>query len=191
MSKVEIDGERRYSAHHSFVNIAKLSLEEAAKQGPGWANHVQIAIVFSAISLEAICNVVGDVCVEDWEDYESCSPRAKLRVIASKLDISIDKSEEPWSSVYWLTNVRNKIAHPKPVLIKKKYVIAIEDFDPNADPDVGHSDLEKQLNFNNATRAVKAVQELLKALHMALPTEKKFGVIEAMWSWGATYGNRG
>jgi hypothetical protein len=181
MPNIKIKAERQYSAHHSYFKIAKDSLSLANEKGPKQKNHVMIAIVFSALSLEAICNFIGDLIIEDWQDYESCNPKSKLRVISACLVKKMDKNIEPWASVYWLMNLRNKIAHPKPQKLKSNCVISVEDFDKYENREPPQADLERQFVTRNAKRAVDAVDALLKVLYVALPEDSRFGVIAEMW----------
>jgi hypothetical protein len=87
---IEVQSERFYSAHHGLLRIARASLDKAKKKEPGWADHEFVAITLSALAIEAICNAVGKKAVKGWEDFEGCSPTAKVRVICTNLDIEYD-----------------------------------------------------------------------------------------------------
>ena len=69
--------ERHYSAHNTFIHIARLELDKAKVKDPGWFNSAFIAITFSALAIEALCNAVGERVISNWNDYERESPLKK------------------------------------------------------------------------------------------------------------------
>ena len=90
--------ERPFSAHHMFLGAARVALQDSKDKRPGWFYSNLIAITMSALAIEALCNTVGERIIDDWKDFESASPVAKLRLLCENLSIDFDKSLEPWSS---------------------------------------------------------------------------------------------
>ena len=88
--------ERFYSAHHVLLRIAKDNLSKAETKARGWSDWQFTAITLSSLAIEAICNAVGEKVIDNWSDFESCSPIAKARLICEHLDIDYDVSKEPW-----------------------------------------------------------------------------------------------
>jgi hypothetical protein len=58
-------------------------------------------------------NTVGELSVEGFKDFESSSPKAKIRLICSAVGIQYVQSKAPFCAVIDLLKVRNQLAHPK------------------------------------------------------------------------------
>jgi hypothetical protein len=172
--------ERYYSAHHTLLNIAKRSLAKAEKKEPGWFNDTFVALTFAALAVEGLGNAMGDRVVDDWKDFESASPNAKMRLLAERLGVTYDASSEPWRTLRWLGKLRNQIAHPKPEHISDQKEIEDRDLD---DPlaDRPESKLERDITIANAKRCVKAVEQAMHALCENLPPEQRFGLSVDGW----------
>jgi hypothetical protein len=175
--------EREYSAHHTLLDIASIQLEIAKKQESGWFNNALITITFSALALEALANAIGDKLwqSEEWKDFESCSPIAKLRLISEKLGIEYSVSQDPWKTVKWLIKFRNKIAHPKPEKISickeigqnKSKVLAV---------DCPESKFEQEITLHNAVLGLKAVKDLKELFCKKIPDHQLDGIATDGWS---------
>src|SRR6476620_4243552 len=114
MASVRVTKERSYSPHHTLLGAACVCLQLAEERHAGSHYHEFTAIVMSSLSLEALANAVGSRAVTDWEDFETSSLWAKLRLLCETLHIDFDRRKEPWSSAKWLCGFRNKVAHGKP-----------------------------------------------------------------------------
>jgi len=88
--RVRVQKKRDFEPQHLLVQVAEVALEDAQKKIPGWKNQELVAITFSALALEALANSFGNKLVSRWNDFESSSPIAKLRIICSELGISPD-----------------------------------------------------------------------------------------------------
>lgn len=183
--KIEVHKKRFYSAHHTLVRIASDSLTRAEIKDPGYGHHEFVAISFSALAIEAICNAVGERATNHWQDYESCSPQAKLRIICRHLNLDYKGESEPWSSALWLSSFRNKIAHPKAEDISQKFEVTGWDESNQEHRGAPKSALEREININNARRSVTAVKKILELFSGALPMEKQFGISTDMWATSA------
>jgi hypothetical protein len=90
---LNVSRERRFSAHHMLLGVARMFLEDAKSKRPGWFYAELAALTLSGLAVEAICNAVGErVFSTDWKDFESASPIAKLRLICDKLDVPFDRN---------------------------------------------------------------------------------------------------
>ena len=150
---------RDYSAHHSFLHVAELELELAKPGTNGSFNHALVALTMSALAVEALANAIGNRAVPDWEDFESCAPFAKLRLIAERMGLAYANDKEPWGTVRWLCRFRNRLAHAKPERITLTRIVTQEEhaqrsFLPPT------SKLEVEITEQNARRAVAAVSNL-------------------------------
>jgi hypothetical protein len=71
------------------------------------------AVTLLALSVEALVNTIGEFVVPDFKDFESSSPKAKLRIICEHTRLDFDRKKAPFAEVILLLKVRNQLAHPK------------------------------------------------------------------------------
>jgi len=179
--RISAKRERPYSAHHMLLGAARVALEDAEKKEPGWYYSALMAMTMSAIAIEALCNAVGDRVIKNWADFESSSPKAKLRIICEELSIEYDSGKEPWSSIVWLCRIRNDLAHAKPKLLSEDYNWSREEYE-RKNGIKPESKLEKSITFGNAKRAYEQVSDLKYLLCKKIPAGKSFGLYADMWS---------
>ena len=181
MSTYRRTRERKFSAHHTLIHIAGLSLERAERKEPGWFNEAMVTITFSALAIEAMGNAIGDRVVPDWKDFESANAYAKLGLLAERLGANYDRQAEPWSTLRWLAKLRNQIAHPKPELVVDEAVISERELnDRQVDPP--ESKIEREITIENARRALKAVVDVKWSLCEKISPEKSFGLGTDGWT---------
>ena len=179
--KISVERERPFSPHHIFLATARDAIELSENDKSKSSFSAITAITMSALAIEALSNAVGERVIDSWEDFESSSPKAKLRIICDELDINYDPSIEPWSTVVWLSNIRNKLAHGKPQLVKETYVCGEQEHQKR-DWEKPESKLEKSLTIGSAKRAYERVTELKYLLCKNIPSGKAFGLAGDMWS---------
>ena len=121
--KVKRTQERHFSAHHMLIRAATIARDRAAEKNPGWFYDELAAMTFAALAIEALCNSIGERVVDDWNDFESARPAAKLRTIALRLGIEYAKNREPWPGVFQLLAFRNLVAHAKPELVVESKIM--------------------------------------------------------------------
>ncbi len=177
----KIIGERKrlFSAHNMFLDAAKDALDTLSKTKINQLYPALTAITMSALAIEPLCNTIGDRIVPGCKDFERSSPIAKLRIICNEREIDYDDKKEPWSTVVWLSGIRNKLAHPKPELLKKSYEWSQEENTRNYFSYPG-SRLEKDITKGNAERAYKRITELKFLLHDHMPRGKASGLATDM-----------
>ncbi len=178
--RIEQVRERYYSAHNSFLHIATLELELAKPGMVGEFNHALTSIMMSALAVEAIANAIGERVLEDWTDFESSSPYAKLRLIAERYDLKPSAQTEPWSTVKWLCRLRNRLAHAKPERVRETSEVSQSDFE-NRDIRPPQSKLEREMSEENARRALDAVERMKHTICDVLPAEMKLGLVSDAW----------
>ena len=138
-------------------------------------------ITFSALALEALGNAFGEKFNPRWEDFESASPIAKLRLVCQRFEIVPDFGKEPWSTTLWLVRFRNKVAHAKPEFIKEEKIITREEYD-KLGGQCPESKLEKQVSLENAQRAFPCIRDIHIMLCERIPPEQIGGLIADGWS---------
>ena len=162
--KVRRTTERKFNPHRLMLRAAEHHLEAATATQYGRDFAVLAAAMFSGLAIEALANTYGDVLIEDWsEDFESCKPRVKLRLISEKCGIKPDYGAEPWQTAGQLIDLRNKIAHPKPKQFKHEVIHLYSD---NSHGFQQQEDAIEKIDLAFATRAVaavKTIQELFNA----------------------------
>ena len=183
---ISVRTERFYSAHHTLLRLAKHELEKAEAEEAGWANSQFSAITFSALAIEAICNAVGERVIDNWGDFESCSPIAKVRLICEHLGTGYDASREPWGSFVSLCKTRNLIGHPKAEPIVYEAILTELEHKNMAYANAPESKLEKRMILDNAQKSVATVEKLIKLFCDKLTHEQKFGIEFDMWHLSAT-----
>ena len=179
--QLNVTRERSFSAHHMLLGAARMSLEDANEKKPGWFYSELITITFCALALEALCNAFGERFVENWSDFESSTPIAKLRIICSQLNIESDFTKEPWSRAVWLIRFRNKIAHAKPEFIEQNEIWNRDEYDDLRE-EAPKSKLEKQISPNNANKAYEAAVAIKDALCDGIPIEQQHGLRSDGWT---------
>jgi hypothetical protein len=167
--------ERPFSAHHMFLGAARVALEDSKDKRPGLFYSNLVALTMSALAIEALCNAVGERIIDDWNDFESGTPVAKLRLLCDHLSIDFDKNIEPWSTAIWLSKLRNKLAHAKPQYVSESYEWSRAEFD-NLESKTPESKLEKEITLGNARRAYEQVTTIKSVLCKQIPVKKAFGI---------------
>lgn len=157
------------------MGAARAAFAGAGKNMPGSASNRLVCITFSALSVEALANAVGQLVTPEWRDFESLPPLPKLRLICEKQGISIDWSVEPWSGLTWLSLFRNKVVHAKPESIFVEKIIPLEAFGKKA-PGIPEAKLETELSEGNAKRAIHAFDALLSLITSSLRIDQKVGI---------------
>lgn len=173
--------ERAFSAHHMLINAAKRSNKTAMKRHQGWFYENLSTMLFSVLAIEALSNSVGERVMDRWQDFESSSPNAKLRILAEHLDIRYQEKEEPWATARWLVKFRNLVVHAKPELIVEEKLLTQEEHDRHQF-DIPESKLEKQVSSGNATRALRGAEQIVQLLISKIPPDEALGLSVDGWS---------
>jgi hypothetical protein len=179
--QISYSRERTFSAHNLFLSAARDAIDIAESDNSKKTFSSLTAITMSALAIEALCNAVGEKIFKEWSDYESSSPKAKLRIICDKLNIAYEPKAEPWLTVTWLSQLRNKLAHGKPQLITESDSLEESHYESKS-WDKPESKLEQQLTIGNAKRAYKQITELKFLLSKNMPSGSSFGIAGDMWS---------
>lgn len=113
MPTARVVQERVFLPYELYINTAKHFVGELdRKEYVSWYDLIA-AVTLLGLSIEAIANTVGEHVIEDFKDFESSSPKAKIRLICEKLDIQFDRTRAPFTDILELLRVRNQLAHPK------------------------------------------------------------------------------
>lgn len=172
--------ERHYSAHHALLRVAGAELDRATKKQPGWFDSTFVVLTFSALAVEALSNAIGNRVVSDWNDFESASPNAKVRLLAERLGIPYTANSDPWRTVRWLGKFRNLVAHARPELVLNDKLITENEANERS-TELPKSKLEREVTLANAKRAFEAVGQLKLLYCERIPVEDRFGLDSDGW----------
>jgi|UPI0004A6B9F6 hypothetical protein len=113
MTKAKVIKKRTFYPHRIYLDTAKYFYKKIDnEENVSWYD-LMACMTTTSLSIEAICNTYGHIAIEDFKDFESCSPLAKVRLICKELKIDFDRSKSPFNSISKLIKLRNKLAHPK------------------------------------------------------------------------------
>ena len=179
--KLKRTQERHYSAHHMLIETAQRSNERVIRQEPGWSYDALATMMFSALAVEALANAFGERKVDNWSDYESSTPNAKLQLVAVSLHIKYDRQIEPWATARWLIKFRNLVAHAKPQLIRDEVVLTQNELDKRLF-DRPESKIEREVTVENAARALSAASAIKELFCNSIPPKEAMGLLTDGWS---------
>jgi len=183
MSIVHTKTERKFNPHLLLLRGAQHHLRTAKEKEGGWYYNWLGAILLSALSIEAIGNSYGALLIGDWKDFESASPIAKLRLVATRCGVKPDFGKQPWQTARLLIIFRNRIAHPKPEHLKLEKDCTLSDYGQIRYAKL-ESNLEKMVTEEFAIKSCDAVQQILTILNKTL----KDAELHALTTDGQEYG---
>ena len=141
-------------------------------------------ILYCSLSVEAIGNTYGEAFITRWQDFESASPPAKIRLVAERCGLQANFSDTPWSIVPELIRFRNRIAHAKPENISVEAVHSQEDYEKYLYQRPA-SKLEKMVTLSFAQRSYDSVYEILGLFATGLPVDALIELETEHWHGGA------
>jgi hypothetical protein len=185
----QIVKDRESKPHLLLIGAAHTGLEDAETKELGRTHYEIMAIIFSALALEAFTNTFCKKFSVNWSGKRNRKQRnqnrkqkcskllVKLKVICERLKIEADfENQEPWSFVQWLIDFRDDVAHANLQPIEFREVIAAEDCDFWRVHNPPLSEIEKRINLENARRSVKIVDEIFDIIYQKLTLKERASV---------------
>lgn len=184
---VHVTSARPYSAHHLLNQIAAEAIRRGDADEGSTRHEALIAILTSALAIEALANTLGPRVVDGWDDFNNVRPIAKWRLIYGGIPIKFDSAKEPWISTKWLFALRNSIAHAQPDNVQTEQVMTPAEFSQveRGKMEFPASEVEKQLTMANAKKALKAFEAVRDSLSPYLKPEHGLGIFGDMMTGGA------
>lgn len=174
MAIVRTKAERRFNPHVClFLPAVRHHLRTAKEMKAGRYYDWFAVIVLSALSLEAIGNSHGDVLIQDWDDFESANPKAKLRLVAQKCGVKPDFNKHPWSTAWQLLKFRNLVAHAKRKHLKEEGDCSETDYGQVFGSKL-ESKIEEMITGKFAEQSANAVEEIIKAFDKTLTERQRY-----------------
>ena len=174
MNKIHITKERKVITYSDFWRTSEYLLERGQDEERGSYFLFLSSLVFSAFSLEAFLNHVGEHLFSSWDDLEKLKTKAKIKIIAEKLNIKIDYGDTPWQIIPEIIGFRNKVAHGKNTLLKREKNIAANDKYEEIMHEFLFADWQNYATEKNALRVRQRLKEVFKIIHERANIENDF-----------------
>ena len=127
------------------------------------------SLIYTAFTMEAYLNHIGEQIFGCWDDLDGLSPRKKLNVIAEKLMVGKDDGKRPFQTLKKLLDFRDDVAHGKTIFLKTESEIRIVN---SGLDDYMHKSLEteweKYCTQDNAKLASEDVESIMSKFRKAL-----------------------
>jgi hypothetical protein len=164
---VTVTKERDVRIHANLWRTSWCLLERGQEQEKASYHQFMASLVFTAFTLEAYLNWLGDKLFPHWSYLERLKPNEKLKVISDQLQVPVDHGQRPWQTMKPLFGFRNDIAHGKPEAIATESVEPIDEHLEKKLGQIVRTDWEKFCTRENAERARDDIEQILKILHTA------------------------
>lgn len=159
-SNVRVNKELRlitYAEH--WATVGRL-LDRAVREKRGSYHQYLACITFTAFTLEAFLNHIGEELFESWrDDLEQISVKGKIRIISDKVGLRVDYGEMPWQVVPELVAFRNKVAHGKNERLFEEIILPLSKYDEHLNAFL-KSDWQEAATMDNAKRLRRLVKDL-------------------------------
>jgi len=163
MSK-KYKAEREVLTYSYIYRTAVDALERASGPAGGGFYQLMSSLVFSAFTLEAYLNHLGERVIPYWPEVDKIQTLKKLKVLHSHLDMFYDPSSRPIQTVIQLFRFRNFMAHGRTESVSATLTELPADYSTK---NLVETEWEEFCNEKEAKRALDDVQELAERLHKA------------------------
>jgi hypothetical protein len=172
----EIKGE--ILLHRWVWRVVTRQLDHARSSPTGASYDLLVAMVFAFDTLEGYLNYVGGrLAPKLWKNERRDKSIRSFSGKATKVFELCglqepDKTTRPYKTIWDLQELRDKIAHPKPIRFDRVIYHTDNEPDPNSD----HDPLSGLVSLEKTVTAVEDVEELIAAIHNAASLK-----IDDMW----------
>jgi len=170
---------KRYRVQASATTKAYVYCWIAAREALGIAQRQRrasfyfrmMAGAFSAFTVEAYLNHLGQKRVRDWPAFERrLGPREKLLFLGSALGLSIDTTKRPFHTLDAMLKLRNALAHGATGTLRSDREVTDPD-DPSANwPEPRW---KKMCELTSVTKMVGDAEAILRDLHQQAGLEPR------------------
>jgi hypothetical protein len=164
---VTVTKTRDVRIHADLWHTSKCLLEKGQKEEAGSEHQFKASLVFTAFTLEAYLNWLGERLFPHWNYLERLAPIEKLDVISDLLKVGVDNARRPWQTTKKLFRFRNAMAHGKPVTIETETETPVDEYFQEKLSEIDRTEWEKFCTREHAEQAREDVEEILRALHAA------------------------
>ena len=166
-SEVRITKELKLITYAEHWATAGCLLDRAEREKKGSYHQYLACITFTAFTLEAFLNHIGEELFESWrDDLEQTNVRGKIRIIADKVGLKVDWGETLWQGVAEIIAFRNKVAHGKNERLFEELDLPLDKYDEHLNVFL-KSDWQKVATMDNAKRLKEVVAEVCLKIWVA------------------------
>ncbi len=163
INKVHKTSEREIITYAEHWHSSRIFLKHGKENQVGSYHQFLGSIVFTAFTLEAFLNHVGNAIFESWSDLERLSPKGKINIICEKLEIEPNFGETPWRIAPEIFGIRNKVAHGKNELLRDEKMLSIDNYDERMG-EMLRADWQKYATDKNAECARENVEKICQII---------------------------
>jgi len=166
-SEVRVNKELKLITYAEHWATAGCLLDRADREKRGSYHQYLACITFTAFTLEAFLNHIGEELFDSWrDDLEQDSVRGKIQIITDKVGLDVDYGVTPWQVVPELGAFRNKVAHGKNERLFEEIILPLDKYDEHLNVFL-KSDWQKTATMKNAKRIKKLVAEVCLKIWVA------------------------
>ncbi|HZV98468.1 MAG TPA: hypothetical protein VFF74_05720 [Methylophilaceae bacterium] len=166
MTIAKVVQERVFFPYMPYLDSAEYFCGEMKrKEYVSW-HDLFAAVTLLTLSVEALANTIGELVIPDFNDFESSSPKAKIRLICERVGVEFNRNNTPFVEIIHLLKVRNQLAHPKYKNLRyesKEMPLAEAQKHYQELGDILH-EIEKSMTPEMAQKSLRAVVNLAQTL---------------------------
>jgi hypothetical protein len=163
---IKVEKNRKVNTYSELWRVSYWTLNQAEHEMEGSYFQLMASLLFTAFTLEAYLNHIGQNIFKCWNDLEKLSPDAKMKLISEKLGLKNDYGSCQFQMIKKLFSFRNDLAHGKTKILKTSEEITVPDLEEN---NYMHKELElaweKYCTLDNAKKAREAVESIIRTIH--------------------------
>lgn len=163
--KVASEKERQVKTYAELWHTSLCLLEKGIADSSGSHHQFMASLVFTAFTLEAALNHVGQSVFSCWQDLERLAPRKKLNVLAERIGVEVDYGRPPWLVMNDLFGFRNDIAHGKSEIMRSNEVLPLREHTEENFHAYVMTRWESYCTQRNAEKAREDVEKIVRALY--------------------------
>ena len=173
--KVIISKERNVTTYAEMWHTSYCLLAKGQENKKMSVHQFRGSLVFTAFTLEAYLNHIGEKIFSCWKDLERLSPKEKLNVIAERLNVDVNYGKRPWQIMKELFQFRNDIAHGKSIKVRSERILPLEEYSDDDFKELFEKTRwEKYCTEKNAIRAREDVKAIVEIMHKNAGFENDF-----------------
>jgi len=168
--KSQITATRHVNVFAELSHGNSVLLENAKERRPGYHYETLASVVMAAFKFEAFLNQLGFLVLPFWTSIERLPHKNKLEILATHLNVEIDRGKRPFQTLAELFQARDGIAHGKPELIE---TVIVKNGMPNElDAEKPRTKWESICTLDFAERAYEDTEQIALILWDASKLEK-------------------
>ncbi|MCU7886468.1 MAG: hypothetical protein KZQ82_19945 [Candidatus Thiodiazotropha sp. (ex Lucinoma annulata)] len=164
--KVLITQERTVNTYADLGHATRCLRQTATTVEEGSFYTEMASLLFSAFTLEAYLNHVGELLIQYWDEIDRLSYSKKLKIITTHTNINPDASQRPYQTIKSLFRFRNSIAHGRSQILKPDPKVT-DVHDNLSDYGKPTTDWEDYCNIDNVNIAIDDVEQIITEIHKA------------------------